>query len=177
MRNLNSRKGGILAGLLLTATVLACLAVVAGLTIARNIRVQTESTRNGDHVSIETPAGHFSIRAHDHSTMAMADVPKYPGAWQKPNTGGAAVFEWTSNDGREDKGLTVAGNEMITSDPVQKVVEYYQAQLPSWVIADDNDGAFRMELADGGYKRIIVIHARHDGTHIGVATIGEPAAN
>jgi hypothetical protein len=177
MREFNSRRGGILAGLLITAASLVCLAIIIGITVARNVQVRTESTRNGDNVSIETPAGHFSIRAHDKTGMAMVDVPKYPGAWQKPHTGGGAVFEWTSNDGREDKGLTVAGDEMITDDPVQKVVEFYQAQLPSWVIADDKDGGFRMELADGGYKRIIVIHGKHDGTHIGVATIGSPAAN
>jgi hypothetical protein len=35
----------------------------------------------------------------------------------------------------------------------------------------------RMELREGGYKRIVAIRERHDGTHIGVASIGEPASN
>jgi hypothetical protein len=177
MQKFDSRRGGILAGLLITALVLACVAVTIGLTVARNIRVHTESSRNGDNVSIETPAGHFSIRAHDQSGLAMVGVPKYPGALQRPHNRGGAIFEWTSNDGREEKGLTVAGDEMITSDSARKVVEFYQAQLPSWIIADDDEGGFKMELSEGGYKRIIVIHGKHDGTHIGVATIGSPAAN
>ena len=45
------------------------------------------------------------------------------------------------------------------------------------MIADDRGDGFRMELAEGGYKRIVAIHGRSDGTHIGVATIGAPAAN
>jgi hypothetical protein len=172
----NSRRGGVLAGLLITAVGLVCIAVVVGLAIARNVRVRTWSARNGDDVSIETPAGKFSIHAHNQSGMAMVDVPVYPGS-RRRHSGGSAAFEWTSNDGREDKGLTVAGDEMITDDPVDRVVEYYESKLPSWVIANDRDGKFHMELAEGGYKRIIVIDGKHDGTHIGVATIGAPAAN
>ncbi len=177
MSTFGSRRGGVLAALLITAAGMVCLAMVVGIAIARNVRVRTDSGRRGDNVSIETPAGKFTIHAHDESGMAMVDVPKYPGAWQAPHSGGSAVFEWTSNSGRDDKGLTVAGDEMITSDPVDRVVEFYQSKLPSWVIANDRDGKFHMELADGGYKRIIVIDGKHDGTHIGVATIGAPAAN
>jgi hypothetical protein len=177
MSKTNSRTGGVLAGLLITAVVMVCVAIAVGIAIARNVRVETDSTRNGDRVSIETPAGKFSIHARDESGRALVDVPVYPGARQSPHSGGAAIFEWTSRDGREDKGLTVAGDEMITSDPVDRVVDYYQSKLPSWVISNDRDGKFHMELAEGGYKRIIVIAGKHDGTHIGVATVGAPAAN
>ena len=34
-----------------------------------------------------------------------------------------------------------------------------------------------MEFKDGGYKRIVSIESKHDGTHIGVASFGQPAAN
>ena len=120
MSNFGSRKGGILGGLLLTLVVLACVVVVIGLNVARSIRVNTVHTENGDNVSIDTPAGHFSVRAHDKSGIAVVDVPRYPGARQKPRNGGGAVFEWTSNDGQVEKGLTVAGEEMITDDPGAK---------------------------------------------------------
>ena len=66
---------------------------------------------------------------------------------------------------------------MVTSDPVDKVVDYYRAQLPNWIIVNERLGGVRLELRDGGYKRIIAIHERHDGTHIGVASVGERAAN
>jgi len=172
----NSRRGGILAGLLITALALVCVAVVVGIAIARNVRVESYSGRTGDNVSIETPAGKLSIRAHDQPGGALVDVPVYPGARQT-HSGGSAVFEWTSRSGGDDKGLSVAGNEMITSDPVDRVVEFYQSKLPSWVISNDRDGKVHLELAEGGYKRIVMINREHDGTHIGVATIGAPAAN
>jgi hypothetical protein len=56
-------------------------------------------------------------------------------------------------------------------------VDYYRNQLPNWVVVKERHGAVRMELREGGYKRIIGIHERYDGTHIGVASIGEPASN
>lgn len=177
MRTFHSRRGGILAGLVITFAALVCVALLIGFSVARNVRVNTIHGKDGDNVSIETPAGHFSIHAHDESGRALVDFPKYPGAWQKSHGGGGADFEWTSSNGRDDKAFAVAGSEMITSDPVDRVVDFYKAQLPNWIIADDKDGGFRMELSEGGYKRIVVIHSRHDGTHIGVATIGTPAAN
>jgi hypothetical protein len=66
---------------------------------------------------------------------------------------------------------------MVTSDSLDKVVDYYRNQLPNWVVVKERHGAVRMELREGGYKRIIGIHERYDGTHIGVASIGEPASN
>jgi hypothetical protein len=56
-------------------------------------------------------------------------------------------------------------------------VDYYRAQLPNWIIVNERGGGVQLELRDGGYKRIVAIHERHDGTHIGVASVGEPAAN
>src|ERR1700686_623615 len=109
----NSRRGGILAGLLITMACLVCVAVIVGLSIARNVRVETRQGRNGEDVSIDTRAGHLRTHAHDQSGMGLVDVPSYPGARHKKSSGGGAVFEWTSNDGRNDKGFSVAGDEMI----------------------------------------------------------------
>ena len=176
MRTSASRRGGIVWGLLITAAGLLCLAVVVGLAIARNIRVRTDTTRGGDHVLIETPAGNFNLQAHT-AGKDLVDIPSYPGARHKDHSGGGAVFKWTSNDGREDKGLTVAGEEMITSDSVDDVVKFYRTQLPAWVLSHDRDGATHLKLEKGGQKRFVAISAQSDGTHIGVASIGEPASN
>ena len=176
MRTSDSRRGGIVWGLLITAAGLLCLAIVVGLAIARNVRVRTDTTRGGDNVSIETPAGNFSIQAHN-AGKDLVDIPSYPGARRKDHSGGGAVFKWTSNDDREDKGLTVAGEEMITSDSVDEVVKFYRTQLPAWVLSHDRDGAIHLKLDKGGQKRFVAITAKSDGTHIGVASIGEPASN
>jgi hypothetical protein len=71
----------------------------------------------------------------------------------------------------------VSALELITQDPARKVFDYYRNQLPSWVVAEDHDGEMRLELKQGGYKRIVGIHEQNDGTHIGVASVGEPASN
>jgi hypothetical protein len=72
----------------------------------------------------------------------------------------------------------VAGGEYITPDPVEKVRAWYHEHLPNWVVVSDRNGDnARFELNEGGYKRIVALRERSDGTHIGVATIGEPASN
>jgi hypothetical protein len=172
-----SRRGGVLAGLLLSALIIVCLMVAAGVFVARNIRVQTTARNGGEDVSIETPAGHLSVRAHEKAGTAASEVPLYPGARTAKDSGGDAVVEWSSDTGQSDHGFSVSASEMITSDPLEKVVDYYRAQLPNWVIVNERDGAIRLELREGGYKRIVGIHRRHDGTHIGVASVGEPASN
>jgi len=71
----------------------------------------------------------------------------------------------------------VSASETITDDPASRVEAWYKDQLPNWTIVHERDGAFHMELREGGYKRIVSITEKHDGTHIGVASVGEPASN
>lgn len=172
-----SHRGGILFGLLLSGLVVVCLMIAGGVFLARNIRVQTTARNGGDDVTIDTPVGHLSVRAHEKAGTAAEGVPLYPGARSARKSGGDAVVEWTSNSGKNDTGFSLTASEMVTSDPVDKVVGYYRGQLPNWIIVNERLGGVRLELRDGGYKRIIAIHERHDGTHIGVASVGEPAAN
>jgi hypothetical protein len=175
-----SKRGGVLFVLLMSALVIVCLAIACGLFVARNVRVQTAARNGGDYVSIDTPAGQLSIHAHERPGSAATDVPFYPGARRARDSGGDAVIEWNSsgrNDGRNDRGFSLTASEMVTSDPLDKVLDYYRAQLPNWVIVNERGGAVRFELREGGYKRIIAIRERHDGTHIGVASVGEPASN
>ncbi|HWF09830.1 MAG TPA: hypothetical protein VG297_15290 [Bryobacteraceae bacterium] len=171
-------RGGILTGLLITGAVGLCLLIACGLFIARNIRVTSRSNGyGGDNVWIDTPAGNFSIRAHEKDGKLPAGIPMYPGARLTHGSGGGAVFRWNSKDGNDDRGFAVAGAEMITGDPPSKVLDYYREQLPEWIVVTEHDGATQFELQEGGYKRIVGIHAQYDGTHIGVASVGEPASN
>jgi hypothetical protein len=172
-----NRRGGILMGLLVTAAALVCVAIVIGLAVARNVRVETFHGKDGNNVSINTPGGNFTIRAHDHDGKAFVDLPIYPGAKQVKSSGGAE-FEWTSGDGLEQKGFNVAGGEVITPDPASKVFDYYHTKLPSWIVSHERDGQIKLaESLEGDGKRFVIIHEKFDGTHIGVASIGTPAAN
>lgn len=170
-------RGGILSALLITGLVVMCLAVIAVVFVARNVHISTNPRADGGDVSIDTPAGQLSVRAHDTGGWPSPDIPRYPGAYSTKGDGGGAVVQWNSSGGDRDRGFSVSATELITQDPARKVFEYYRNQLPSWIVAEDHDGEMRLELKRGGYKRIIGIHERNDGTHIGVASVGEPASN
>lgn len=177
MNSRKSRRGGILSGLLITGLAFLCLAIAGAIYLGRNIRVTTRASQyGGDNVSIDTPAGHFSIRARDDARGLPSDVPPYPGAQMRRDSGGGASFQWESRDGKEDRGFSVSATEMITQDSPAAVLDFYRAQLPNWIVITEH-GMTRLELHEGGYKRIIGIHGRYDGTHIGVASVGEPASN
>lgn len=174
------RRGGVLMGILLTVATLAVVAAIVGVAIARNVRVEKTESADGKHVTINTPAGSFSIQAHKHQKLADPDLPIYPGAHSTQKSGGAD-FEWTSADGRTDKGFAVSGAEFITSDSVTQVYDFYRSNLPDWVVAHGNDGEIRFEESPGAKgaepRRFVAIREKADGTHIGVASVGEPASN
>ena len=174
----NPRHGGIGSALLLTFLVIVCVAIAGGLYIARNVvhNVTVSDRDGGADVSIDTPGGHLNVQARNTAAVAVPGVPLYPGARPKKDSGGGAVVEWNSTFGPE-KGVSVSASESITDDPASRVEAWYKDQLPNWMITHDRDGAFHMELREGGYKRIVSIEEKHDGTHIGVASVGEPASN
>ncbi len=174
---MNRQRGGILSGLLLTGFVIACLAIIAAIFVAHSVRVTTTAHNGGDDVSVETPFGQLNVRAHEKAGTAVKDVPLYPGARSVRDNGGDAVIQWTSNHDGSSAGVSVSGSQMVTSDSVDKVVSWYRTQLPSWIVSQSRMHGVKFELQEGGYKRIIGIHEESDGTHIGVATIGEPASN
>lgn len=177
MKKFNSERGGILGALLITGVIIVCLLVVGGVIIARSVRVTTTTRNGGDDVSIDLPGGHLNIRAHEKAGTAATDIPIYPGAQVSKRNGGDAVIQWNSNNGKSDNGFSVSASESITSDPFDKVVDYYRAQLPNWMITKQRSGHVEFELHNGGYKRVVGIHEESDGTHIGVASVGEPASN
>src|ERR1700722_14671734 len=120
----SSQRGGILLGLLLSGMVVVCLVIASGLFIARNIRVQTTERNGGDSVSIDTPAGHLSIRAHEKAGTAAVDAPVYPGARNVRDSGGDAVIEWNSGSRGDGNGFSMSASEMVTSDSLDEVLDY-----------------------------------------------------
>jgi hypothetical protein len=180
MNTFQQRRGGVLMGLLITVAVLACVGIAVGVGIARHVLVNVNSTgtADGKDVAINVPGGSFTIRSHKNAGLDMVDIPRYPGA-RESKSGGGAEFNWTSDDGRDDKSFAVAGAEMITHDPADKVLDYYHERLPMWIVSRKRNGQISLEEpgAHDDSGRFIVIHEKFDGTHIGVASIGTPAAN
>jgi hypothetical protein len=173
----DSRRGGVLSVVLVSILGIVCLMVATAIYIVRNVNIQSRDRPGGADVSIDTPAGLLSVHAHDQPGALPADIPVYPGAKARKDSGGGAVIEWNSNSSGEDKGFSVSAAEMVTNDPLDKVVDYYRADLPDWVTKSEGDGEIQFVLRKGGHKRVVAIHAKHDGTHIGVASVGEPASN
>jgi hypothetical protein len=172
----SARTGGVLSTLLFLFLAIITASIVGGLYIARNVRVKTTHRHGGDDVSIETPGGRISIRAHEDLDPALVGIPIYPGSTRRKDSG-VATFEWASADGNVEKGVSFAAAGLYTPDPSSKVLEYYRTQLPGWVVVTERDGSTRFEFRKGGYKRMIAIHEKNDGTHIGIASAGEPASN
>jgi hypothetical protein len=170
----------VLFGLLISALLLVCLTMAVGFWVVRNVSVKTVSGRDGENVSIQTPAGELNVRAHDREVDPEAlGIPLYPGAHRESRGkhGGDAVVEWTSRDGASDKTISVAGTLMVTSDPPDKVLAFYRDRLPDWVVKKDSGRTLRLEMRESGERRIIAIEKSSDGTHIGIATVGDPPAN
>jgi hypothetical protein len=146
--------------------------------LVRGIRVDTTRRSGGDDVSIHIPGGgQLEIRGHEKLDPEALGVPIYPDARRTDQKGGA-TFSWTSQDGQSDKALSIAAADYVTADSAAKVLEWYRSHLPDWTVATDHgrDDA-RFELSKDGFKRVIAIREKSDGTHIAVATFGKPASN
>lgn len=174
MRTAEYRRGGVIGCILLTFAAIGCAALLLAIYVARNVSIEAVRGIHGGNVAIETPAGSLTVRSHEHAGSELAGVPGYPGARKRS---GGAVVEWASNGSDDEKGMTVFASEMITPDPAWKVVQYYRTQLPGWVVIEQRNGTTRVELSSRGHKQIVAIKERFDGTHIAVASVGEPAAN
>ena len=170
----NTRRGGVLGVVLLLIAGFVCAAALAVFVVVRTVHIRGKE----DHVSFETPGGNFEIKGHKKLNLESIGVPVYPGASAtSKDNGGGASFTWTSNDGKTDKAMTVAGAGYVTQDPPDRVLDFYRSKLNSWIFTRKKDGEMDLEHTEGAWKRVISIQERSDGTHIGVASIGEPAGN
>jgi hypothetical protein len=163
--------------LVITPLAMVALALLAVVYIRQNVRVAAVHRERGEDVSIELPGGRVNIRARRNLDPESMGVPIYPGA-RRGKDGGGATFEWSPDDGKADRMFGVSGAEYVTPDSETAVREWYQGQLPGWTLIRNGDGRrARFEIIRGSYKRFISIQPKSDGTHIGVASVGEPASN
>jgi len=179
MKRSSSQTGGVLAGLLVAFLILAALAVVgvfvAGMYIADNIHVKKTRGAHGETVQVETPVGTMRVQEHKNLDPKLIGVPVYPGAQREDTHGAAASFDFSFDSAHKE--FTVLAVEFSTDDSVDKVKAFYQRELPHWIISHSYRGHFQMEYTENGYKRIVAISEKRGKTHIGLASLGEPAAN
>jgi hypothetical protein len=171
-----SQHGGVIASVLLSvlAALVICgiVLVGGGLYLARNIEVTED--RRGDRVNIETPFGSLTVHKRNIDPKRLG-VPVYPGAELRGDHHKLASVEF--DFGSERGEVLVAAAEYTTSDPVEKVRDFYRQQLPNWIVMGKRSGGFQIECREGSYKRLIAINEKHGLTHIALASVGEPASN
>jgi hypothetical protein len=179
MKRNPSQQGGALAGVLAAFLILAALAVVgvfmAGMYVADNIHVQKTKTAKGETVEVETPLGSMRVQEHKKLDPKLIGVPVYPGAIRQDDDNHAASVDFSFDSGHKE--FTLVAAEYSTDDSIDKVKDFYHRELPHWMITQKHDGGLHMEYTEDGYKRIIAITEKHGKTHIGLASVGEPASN
>ncbi len=175
MENANQR-GGILVTSLV-GTLLFLFAIVAVVAIvASNVKVHQENRGNGARVSIETPIGSMKIDTRDDLRPETVGVPVYPGAVREHGKNGGVTFDFDGNEG-EHKQLAVVTALYSTNDSSDQVRKFYRSHLPHWIFTSQDHGKLNIEYSEGGYKRIVAVEERDGRTHIGLASLGEPAVN
>ncbi len=179
MRRNHSQTGGVLAGVLIAFLIIAALAVVgvfmAGIYFADNIHVEKTRGAHGETVKVDTPIGSMRVQAHKRLDPKAIGVPVYPGAVREDENGGGASFEFDFDSAHKE--FTVLAAEYSTDDSMDKVKEFYRRELPHWMISQSRHGRVQMDYTEDGYKRIVAIHEQDGRTRIGLASVGEPAAN
>jgi hypothetical protein len=173
----NCRRGGALAGIMLTVLMLGALGIAAlvatGLYIADHVSV-TESDARGE-TTVETPFGTVRVRDHGRLDPKHMGVPIYPGAVRKEDSRKLASFHFDFGD--VHKAFAFSAAEYRTSDSVDRVTDFYRSQLPHWLISEKEDGGMQLSFTKHGYKRFVAIYEDGGETRIALASLGEPASN
>jgi hypothetical protein len=172
----SSRKGGIIAVFVAGVFIAVSALVVGAIVIASNVRLQHRDTAEGSRVRVETPFGDVNIDARDNLKPESAGIPVYPGAYREHGDDGGVVLDFDSKEGRQ-KQFSVVAAQYSTNDTANDVREFYRSHLPNWTLTQRNGHGTKIELSEGGYRRIVAIEERRGRTHIGIVAIGEPAVN
>ncbi|MEX2263345.1 MAG: hypothetical protein WD696_15415 [Bryobacteraceae bacterium] len=178
MKSASREKGGILTGLLIGLGLLAGLVVFlawTGIHLARNLHVEHTRKSNAESTRIVTPIGSIHVTNRRGVDAKHFGVPVYPGARQTEEDSRSASVELDLGSSHHE--LAIVAAHYVTSDSVEKVVEYYRGILPHWIVSKDGNRKTRIEYTEDGYKRLIAIREKHGQTRIALASFGEPASN
>jgi len=173
------QRGGVVGSLLLILGILVLATVVTivagGIYLARNVHVTASKTQQGKDVTVETPFGSLNVREDARLDPKRLGVPLYPGAVLAQDHHKLAKVEL--NFGNDGQGLAIVAGEYTTPDSIDKVREFYRAELPHWMVSEGRHGDVHFSFTEGGYKRMVVLKERGGLTCIALVSIGAPAAN
>ena len=174
----NRRHGGVAGVILIIVGLFVAVLAMAVWIVVKTVRVNESGVDHGKNVSIELPGAQIKIQAQPKLDPSSIGVPIYPGAvLSGKDPSGGASLSFSTDDGKDDAFLSVSAVEYVTRDSVEKVVAFYKGKLKTWTFAQKKSTIFEFELTDGKWKRVVGIREKSDGTHIGVASVGERAGN
>jgi len=172
----SSRKGGIIAVFVVGVLIAVSALVLSAVFIASNVHLQHRETSVDSRVRVETPFGDVNINSRDNLKPESVGIPVYPSAFREHGDDGGVVLDFDSKEGRQ-KQFSVVAAQYSTNDSAEDVREFYRSHLPNWTLTQRLGRGTRIELSQGGYRRIIAIEERRGRTHIGIVAIGEPPVN
>jgi hypothetical protein len=172
---------GRLVAIVIGVVVGVILLTVAGLLIvgyifASKFHVTTARDEQGQErtMKVETPFGRFRVQKQGVDPKLLG-IPLYPGATvAKDDTSGARV---DLDLDFADKSMRVLAVKMETSDPFDKVVDFYRNEAAEFALIRKSDRDVEFHWERGQLKKVVAIEQRHGNTRIALANIGEPEAN
>jgi hypothetical protein len=89
-----SKKGGIVAVLVVALFVAVSAMILGAILIASNVRLQHKDTAQGSRVRVETPFGDINVDARDNLRPEAAGIPVYPGALREHGDDAGVVLNF-----------------------------------------------------------------------------------
>lgn len=175
MRCNRRQAGGVVAGIAITILVLLGLLIAGAVLFIHNIRVEESVSQGRKTVRLETPIGSLRLREQSRLDPRRLGLPVYPGATatSKPSKSVNLEFDF----GGSEKQFNVVATEYSTTDPAEKVIEFYRKDLPQWVFTARHNGSVEIKYSEKGCQRIVAIHEEGGGTRITLAQAGEEQVN
>jgi hypothetical protein len=167
--------GGIVAGIAIAILVLMGLLIAGAVLVVHNIRVEESVSQGRKTVRVETPIGSMRLREQTRLDPKQLGLPVYPGATATSKPAKAVNLEF--DFGGSEKQFDVVATEYSTTDPLEKVVEFYRKDLPQWVVTATHDGKVEIKYSEKGCQRIVAIHEEAGRTCITLAQAGEGQVN
>lgn len=175
MRGKRRQAGGIVAGIAIAILVLMGLLIAGAVLVVHNIRVEESVSQGRKTVRVETPVGSMRLREQTRLDPKQLGLPVYPGATATSKPGKAVNLEF--DFGGSEKHFDVAATEYSTTDPPEKVIEFYRKDLPQWTLRTSHDGSVEIKYSEKGCQRIIAIKDEGGRTRITLVEAGEAQVN
>ncbi len=136
---------------------------IIGMHIARRSHI----SQDGNRVKVETPFGSVDTTKDAQQLAKDLGVDIYPGAQPQKNASASASFG----------GLHTTSAVFTTSDPLDKVCDFYRAKFPSAISSTSTQNHCSIVSNDQGNMITVNVEASGDLTKIQINSINKPTTS